>query len=66
MHRQGLLDLLDRYLALRPEDLVHVDHIRQFVRQHPDCFERSCVEGHMTGAAWVVSPDRTRTLPVAD
>ena len=29
-----------------------------FVRQHPDCFERSQLRGHITGSAWVVSPDR--------
>ncbi len=47
-----------------PDDLVAVDHIRQFVRQHTQCFERSCVEGHITGAAWVVTPERDRVCLV--
>lgn len=34
----------------------------RFVETHPDCLERSCVPGHLTGSAWIVSPDRTRTL----
>ena len=29
---------------------------------HPDCFERSCVPGHVTGSAWLVSHDRSRFL----
>lgn len=62
MHRKRLLDLLERYLALHPQDLVRVDHIRRFVRTHPDCFERSCVEGHVTGSAWVVSHDCASVL----
>ena len=33
-----------------------------FVEAHPDCCERTCVPGHLTGSAWVVSPERTQTL----
>ncbi|MGH8028541.1 MAG: NUDIX hydrolase [Arenimonas sp.] len=33
-----------------------------FVRTHPDCCERTCIPGHLTGSAWVVSADRQRTL----
>jgi len=57
MHRRPLLALLDAHLVRWPEDHVRVDHVRQFVRNHPDCFERTCVEGHVTGSAWIVSPD---------
>lgn len=62
MHRKPVLDLLDRYLELHPDELVPVDHIRQFVRVHEDCFERTCIEGHITGSAWVVSPDHEAVL----
>jgi 8-oxo-dGTP pyrophosphatase MutT (NUDIX family) len=64
MHRRALLGTLDAYLRNHPVDLVRVDHVRQFVRLHEDCFLRSCVEGHVTGSAWVVSPDRSRVLLV--
>lgn len=37
------------------------DMIR-FVEEHPDCFERSCLVGHLTGSAWIVDAARTRTL----
>ena len=37
------------------------DTIR-FVEAHAECLLRSCGPGHLTGSAWIVSPDRTRTL----
>lgn len=33
-----------------------------FVAAHEDCLLRSCGPGHLTGSAWILSPDRTRTL----
>lgn len=33
-----------------------------FVGQHPDCFERSLTIGHITGSAWIVSPDRQQIV----
>lgn len=33
-----------------------------FVESQPDCLLRSCVPGHLTGSAWIISPDRRRTL----
>ncbi len=62
MHRRGVLDLLDRYLERHPDELVPVDHIRQFVRVHENCFDRACLEGHITGSAWIVSPDQRDVL----
>lgn len=34
----------------------------RFVENEPACLWRSCAPGHLTGSAWIVSPDRTRTL----
>lgn len=62
MHRRPLLETLERYLELFPEERVAVDHVRQFVRVHEDCFERSCRDGHITGSAWIVSRDGSRFL----
>jgi len=36
--------------------------IIRFTEDHADCLLRSCLPGHLTGSAWIVSPDRTRTL----
>jgi 8-oxo-dGTP pyrophosphatase MutT (NUDIX family) len=34
----------------------------RFIDEHPDCLVRTCLRGHLTGSAWVVSPDRSRVL----
>jgi 8-oxo-dGTP pyrophosphatase MutT (NUDIX family) len=64
MHREPVLNLLRRH-AERPLD----SHERamtaatiRFVEEQRECLLRSCVPGHLTGSAWIVSPDRTRTL----
>jgi 8-oxo-dGTP pyrophosphatase MutT (NUDIX family) len=62
MHRRRLLDLIGRHAARRPEDGEIVQRFRDFVQQHPDCFERSCLEGHITASAWILSPDRRSVL----
>lgn len=33
-----------------------------FVLAHENCLLRSCVPGHLTGSAWIVSPKRDRVL----
>lgn len=35
-----------------------------FVEAHAGCFERTLAEGHVTGSAWVVNPERTHALLV--
>jgi 8-oxo-dGTP pyrophosphatase MutT (NUDIX family) len=62
VHRKALLAQLEAYLARHPGERLMVDHMIQFVRANPDCFERSCVPGHVTGSAWILSPDRTQFL----
>jgi 8-oxo-dGTP pyrophosphatase MutT (NUDIX family) len=57
-----LLDLLARHHARRPEDRDVVERVGAFVREHPDCFERFCLEGHITGSAWILSPDHREAL----
>lgn len=64
MHRQPLLDMLRRYVSHNPSEKSVVEKIRQLVAGSPDCFERACRPGHVTGSAWVLSPDRNRCLLV--
>ena len=33
-----------------------------FVTAQPDCLRRTCIPGHLTGSAWIVSPDRSGVL----
>lgn len=34
----------------------------EFVQAYADCLLRSCVPGHLTGSAWILSPDRRKVL----
>jgi len=62
VHRRHLLGLLDAYRARYPEEEVRVDRVRRFVETHADCFERTCRDGHVTGSAWILSPDHRDVL----
>jgi 8-oxo-dGTP pyrophosphatase MutT (NUDIX family) len=64
MHRDPVLALL-RAHAARASDAHEAEMTAAtlaFVEAHADCLLRTCVPGHLTGSAWIVSPDRTRTL----
>jgi len=62
MRRQPLLALLASYARRFPDEIAIAERFRAFVAAHPDCLERTCVPGHITGSAWLVSHDRTRFL----
>jgi 8-oxo-dGTP pyrophosphatase MutT (NUDIX family) len=62
MPRRDLLDMLDRYRAVFPQEAGVVDRVCALVESHADCFRRTCRPGHITGAAWIVSADRRRVL----
>ncbi|TWU30112.1 NUDIX hydrolase [Bythopirellula polymerisocia] len=64
MHRRPLLELLDRYTARYPDETEVVARIRHFVESSPDCFERTCRPGHITGSAWILSHDGQKCLLV--
>ena len=51
-----------RALPLSPEEEASVLETIAFVEGHPDCLLRTCLPGHLTGSAWILSPDRRRTL----
>ncbi len=62
--RDGVLALLRAHarLPLDAHEAAMTAEMIRFVETHADCFLRSCVPGHLTGSAWIVSPDRKRTL----
>jgi 8-oxo-dGTP pyrophosphatase MutT (NUDIX family) len=64
MHRSGALKLLRDHAKrpLAPEEARAVEETIAFVGEHPDCLLRTCLEGHLTGSAWIVDADRRRTL----
>lgn len=62
MHRTSLANLLHDYTRRYPAEQAVIERFLQFVRQHPDCFERSLTVGHVTGSAWVVNQAGTHVL----
>lgn len=62
MHRRAILDMLSCYREAFPLESEVVDRIAALVANHADCFERTCRPGHITGAAWILSADRRRSL----
>jgi len=64
MHRQPLLNLLERYASQYPDEVTVVEKVTRLVHACLDCFERQCRPGHITGSAWVLSHDRTQCLLV--
>ncbi len=66
MERTAVLRLLQAHepRAAGPHEAAMTAEVIRFVQDHPDCFARSCVPGHLTGSAWIVDPDRRRVLLV--
>lgn len=62
MHRQPLLALLRQHTPADENEVAMTAQTIAFVEAHPDCFERSLPEGHITGSAWILSPDRRQVL----
>jgi len=60
--RRGLLELIARADADGAALPGVAVQFADFVRTHADCCERTCIPGHLTGSAWVVSADGRRTL----
>ena len=64
MKRAPVLQLLRSHLALSLDanEAAMTAQIIRFVEAQADCFERSCLPGHLTGSAWVVDPARERVV----
>ena len=62
MHRRKLLEGLRFYLRANPDELELVNRFDSFINENVDCFDRSNLEGHVTGSAWLVSPDGRQAL----
>ena len=62
MHRRELLGLLGRHKTRFMDEAGFVSRAMALVETHSDCFYRELWPAHVTGSAWVVSPDRARVL----
>jgi 8-oxo-dGTP pyrophosphatase MutT (NUDIX family) len=58
----GLLDRLSRHHPEDPAETAHLATILAFVTAHTDPFDRRIPHGHLTGSAFVFSPDGERVL----
>lgn len=63
-HLDSVLKLLRAHAAreLDPHETAMTAEVIRFAEAHADCLLRSCIPGHLTGSAWIVSPDRKRAL----
>ncbi len=61
-HRNHLLKALLLYENRFPEEKKTSQRMRAFIRDNPDCFKRTLKIGHITGSAWVLSPDWVKVL----
>ena len=62
MKRDPVLSLLNSYIPSNGNEYdMHQETIK-FVRDNPDCFERTLATGHVTASGWVISPERDRVL----
>jgi NUDIX domain len=62
MHRRPLRELLADYATVYPAEDAIVTRFREFVDTHEDCLARTCVPGHVTASAWILSPDHQSCL----
>jgi hypothetical protein len=58
MHRRNLLEALTRYAQRHPDEQPTVDRFSRLLEDHPNCFERDCWAGHITGSAWLLDPSQ--------
>jgi 8-oxo-dGTP pyrophosphatase MutT (NUDIX family) len=59
---RALLELLARHAVVWPEQAELAARFGAFVRSHADCLLRSCVPGHITASAWILSASGEQAL----
>lgn len=62
MTREDVARLLDAYEIRHPGEAEMIGRVRRLMDQQSDCFERTCVPGHITASAWIVSAESRRVL----
>ncbi len=56
------LELLAQHKAYDETEAQFLAQTIQFVEKHDAFWQRSTLEGHLTGSAWMLSPDRSQVL----
>ena len=60
--RSNLCSALEGYAAQHPEEHAVAERFANFVQATPNCYERDCWSGHVTGAAWLMNQAGTHAL----
>ncbi|GJM07358.1 MAG: NUDIX hydrolase [marine bacterium B5-7] len=60
--RHWLWQQLQTYQASDNAQANQCTQMLAFIETHPDCFERHCLPGHITGSAWLLNSDHTAVL----
>jgi hypothetical protein len=55
MHRNLTINLLNNHLTKDSVEQEAKTKMLNFITREPNCFERSCQEGHFTGGCWIES-----------
>ena len=62
MHRNQILSLINAYNPEFLEEKEFRISFLSFIQTHSNCFERTLLEGHITGSAWIVNQSMTKVL----
>ena len=63
MDRKFLINSFRSYQTLFDEEQKYIRAFLELLN-HQDCFQRTHLPGHVTGSAWIVNADRSKTLLV--
>ncbi|MCT4635864.1 MAG: NUDIX hydrolase [Rickettsiales bacterium] len=62
MHRNNLLELLEKYIPSSEEESKAKEDIIIFVNENHNCFERELEKGHITGSSWLLNKEGDKAL----
>ncbi|MCA6075361.1 NUDIX hydrolase [Fulvivirga sedimenti] len=62
--RENLLQAIASYQPWDEQEKAHQESMVAFLQREPNCFDRSVLEGHVTGSAWIINPEGTKCLLV--
>ena len=62
MDRFTLIRMLENYFPTAEEEIRFKREMMLFIKENPDCFERSLEKGHITASVWLLSKDKSQAL----
>lgn len=60
--RKKLIEMLEVYMPDDKNQRQAKEKILTFVMEYPNCFQRTNLDGHVTGSCFLVSPDNSKVL----